>query len=319
MAFKQVTRAYTLSDAGLALFSSNLVVNMTRDTTEFAVRGVTAIDITAFQTLENSFEVFPTDDNLRGLVMIEVADKDVLRATIDNEIQLISGFVEQQWGGNSGQYKRLSINKIQNASDDSFLVKARGVASVATEYIATLTLIGLTQADIDSLNANAQLFEDKLNSVKSAEETRAIKTQERINLGNSVYTFVQNYTRIGKLIWENVDFAKYEDYVINPTPSSALGKVLNLAGVYIPAAGGELAKIDLSWSAVSGANGYDVYVSIVPVGDPSVQFALLSGAPTTTFQHTPLPTIPSDYYYKVQAVNPAGTGALSDEFKVEAL
>ena len=61
MNVKPLDRDYTLSDSELALFTSNLVTFMTRDTSEFAVKGVTAPDITAFETLGNAFETFPPD------------------------------------------------------------------------------------------------------------------------------------------------------------------------------------------------------------------------------------------------------------------
>jgi len=55
---KDAMRTYSMSDADLALFSSNLVVTMTRDQTEFAAKGIVLLTIHAFETLENTFEVF---------------------------------------------------------------------------------------------------------------------------------------------------------------------------------------------------------------------------------------------------------------------
>jgi hypothetical protein len=318
MGFKPSVREYNMSDAALALFASNMVVNMTRDTVEFAVRGVTAIDITDFQTLENSFEVFPPDSNYRGLVTIETDAKNAVRDTAFNQIQLIVGFIGQEWGIQSGQYKRLDITNIANDKESVFLVKARLVVTVATEYLPTLSLIGLMQGDIDALSANAQLFEDKLNDLNTAENNRDIGTRDRINLGNEVMSEVQKFARIGKSIWLNIDEAKYDDYVISPTVHSSLGKVQNLTGAYSPASGVELAAIDLAWDAVTGASGYELFVSIVPIGQPPIQYALLDGTPDIVYTHSPIPNVPSEYYYKVRAVSPTETGADSDVLNVTA-
>ena len=58
---KEINRDYNLTNAELCMLASNFVVFMNRDSTEFAARGVDAAAITAFQTLGNAFELFPTD------------------------------------------------------------------------------------------------------------------------------------------------------------------------------------------------------------------------------------------------------------------
>jgi len=52
---KDAMRTYHMSDADLALFSSNLVVTMTRDQTEFAAKGIVLLTIQAFESLEDTF------------------------------------------------------------------------------------------------------------------------------------------------------------------------------------------------------------------------------------------------------------------------
>ena len=54
-------RNYNMTDAELAMFTSNLVVFMTRDQSEFTLRGVTALMVTAMETLGNAFEILPSD------------------------------------------------------------------------------------------------------------------------------------------------------------------------------------------------------------------------------------------------------------------
>ena len=51
-----VQRNYNMSDAELALFTSNLVGYITRDQADFTPRGVTALMVTALQTLGNEFD-----------------------------------------------------------------------------------------------------------------------------------------------------------------------------------------------------------------------------------------------------------------------
>lgn len=101
---KSISRKYTMTNFDLAQLTSDFVVFMTRDATEFAARGVDGAAITAFEALGNAFEVFPADDEYLGLVMIEVDAKNVLRESCTDHVKTVSGYVEQKWGLKSGQY-----------------------------------------------------------------------------------------------------------------------------------------------------------------------------------------------------------------------
>lgn len=309
---KEAIRAYSMSDADLMMFTSNLVQSMTRDTTEFAGRGVTATNITDLETLGNAFEVFPTDESMLGLVKIQTQNKDTQRATATTKIQLISGFFEQKWGLKSGQYTRLGIKGLQNMTDNNFLRASRSVVAISTEYLADLTTEGLTQADIDSLETTAQAFEDGLNEVDKAIENRDLKTRERIAKGNELYSYVQKYCRIGKLIWENVDVAKYNDYVIKKSVSVGLSKPQN---VQAELDGVDPNLINVTWNAVLDATEYDVYVNIAEIGAPAGDFNLLN---TVTELILVAPAVPNQRnYFKIRAKNEEHVSDYSDEVFVD--
>ncbi len=285
---------------------------MNRDSAEFAVRGVDAAAITALQALGDSFEVFPTDEFYVGAMQIEVDAKNALRESSMLMIQTISGYFEQKWGLNSGEYKQLRIRNLQQMSDNNYLVAARAVVSVATLYISDLTPIGLTQADVDALAAEAQLFEDKLNSVAEKRKLRDDKARERVELANNLYDFVVTYCKIGKLIWENVNEAKYNDYIIYKTSQSSLSKPQNLAAALDPVT---ITPISLSWDLVAEATSYDIYLNIAETGAPAGSFTILNN-----FSASPalLPAIfEKRNYYKIKAKNDTETSMYSDEVFVD--
>jgi hypothetical protein len=297
-----------MSDAELCLFASNILVYMNRDSVEFAARGVDAIAITAFETLGNAFEVFPTDEEYVGLITIEVTGKNNLRAALLADIQTISGFFEQKWGLDSGQYKRLGIKNIHSSPDANFLVRAREVARVAEEYLADLSGIGLTQAQIDSVDTDAQSFEDKLNAISEKKALRDTKARERVEKGNELYSYIKQYSTIGKLIWENVDEAKYNDYVIYKTPGGGLSKPQNLTIDYNIINPG---MITLGWDLVENADYYDVFYSIAETGAPSGTFNFLNNYPEPPA--VIIPITGSRNYYKIKAKNDEQSSPYSDE------
>ncbi|HJZ99449.1 MAG TPA: glycoside hydrolase family 44 protein [Candidatus Solibacter sp.] len=70
------------------------------------------------------------------------------------------------------------------------------------------------------------------------------------------------------------------------------------------------AQVALAWTASSGATSYNVYRGTTPGGEGSTPIA--TGITATTYTNTGL-TNGTTYYYKVAAVNSAGTSAMSNE------
>lgn len=307
-----IKREYNLTNADLAALVGNFIVYMNRDSTELATRGVTATDITDFETLGNAFEVFPPDVYYQAQVTAEVDAKNNARESSYDKIQLISGFFEQEWGINSWQYKQLGIKGLSKASDNNYLVLSRNVVTVAGEQLSNLTGIGLTQADIDGLNSELQTMEDKLHAIKEKQALRDSKTQERTQKGNELYEYLKKYSIIGKLVWENVDEAKYNDYIIYKTVHSGLSKPQNLQAIQDVT---NPSLVNLSWEFVLDATEYDIYVNIEEIGSPSGTFNLLNTVSITGAQ---VPAVANKRnYFKIRAKNPEKTSDYSDEVFVD--
>ena len=216
---EEVKREYRMSDAELMMFVSNLVHSVLRDAASFTEYGVDAADISAFSALGDSFEVFPPDTYYQAEVGIATDTKDAAREQLILDTRKITNRALAKWDDNYPQYKKFGIKGLTENSDKSLLATARLVAITAADYLAELAEEGLTQQIIDDYSLLAQQFENDLNAVYNAVEARDSKTQERIILGNNLYSFVIKYCRFGKTIWDKVDEAKYNDYVIYPTGS----------------------------------------------------------------------------------------------------
>jgi len=187
---------------------------MTRDATEFLAYSVTADDIADFKALGDALEVFPTDDWYLGNVSIATEDKDAKADALRLAIRSISVRAENKWGPNSARYKQFRVTGMNKFNDRDLLVCARHVHYVGTQYLTDLASEGLTQTILDNFLALAEEFEQSMNAQIDAVAQRDIKTEERVVMGNELYSYVVKYCNIGKQIWENVNEAKYNDYVI---------------------------------------------------------------------------------------------------------
>ncbi len=312
MNIKPLNRDYRLSDSELALFASNLVAFMTRDTSEFAARGVDAAAITALGNKGNEFEAFPTDAEYKALVTIAVENKDATRTQLHFDIRGITDRAMIKWGMDSGRYKRFDVKDLADMSDKDLLFASRRVVRIGTDYLADLTAEGLTQAMLDSLSALAQTFENNLNTLSDAIADRYEKTEERITLGNELYALVTKYCEIGKVIWKDTSEAKYNDYVIYQTTQSGLSKPQNLAAAFDPL---NPSPVTLTWDLVAEATSYDVYTNVAATGAPAGSYYLLNNFPTSPALVPPI--FDKRNYYKIKAKNDADTSAYSDEVWVD--
>ena len=302
MPFEELIRQYHMSDTELMMFTSNLVQSMTRDAASFASRGIDLAAITALETLGNSFEVFPDDEEYQADVSIAVETKNATREQMNIDIRKISDRASIKWGADSPQYKKFGVKGLGNMPDLKMLYTARKVVRVGTEYLADLTPEGLTQAMLDALDAEAQTFEDNLNTIDEKVELRDTKTQERIELGNELYSFVTKYCEIGKAIWKYDDEAKYNDYVIYPGTPELPGKVLNLAY--------DIPTFMLSWSAAPKAEDYQAEDKN---SEPGFDWSVCYEGTELSCLHNPGS---GSWNYRCRGHNEVGYGDWSDEILV---
>ncbi len=307
-----LTRNYSMSDADLCLFTSNLVVTMTRDQAQFTIRGVTAAMVTALKALGDAFEVFPPDNYYLQEYVLATETKNTTRESCTLKLRAIMGYAKIKYGSHSTQVKKFGAGDMTKQADKTFLVTCRMGIKVANDYLTDLTPVGLTAAMITDLTTAATLLETNLNTIATAQANRDIKTQERITKGNEIYTLVARYCEIGKIIWEDVDPAKYNDYVIYDSPIIPLSIPQNLVASKII---GPTPSIHLTWDAVNHGTNYDIFTSIVPIGAPSAVFEVVGNVAELEYNGSAIAGMRN--YYKVTAKNSTQTSEMSDEVWID--
>lgn len=294
---KASNRVYSMQDAELNVFASKLVNNITRDASEFALRGVNSAAITAFSNLQSSFELIPTDSYYSADISIASDLKNTHRIDAEKAIRSIVNCARIKWGEGSAQSKKFGAATMTRDNDKVFLTTCRQVITTATEYLATLASVGLTQDMIDDLEDLTNDFADDLNNILSAQEIRDIKTQERISKGNQLYEYVTQYCEIGKYIWIDVDEARYNDYIIySGSNPGYLAAPQNF--IFNPS------NYTFTWSAVENAISYKIQQS----NDGNNWTEYWSGSETSCiYEESPDTTI----YFRVLAHNSSGNGPYS--------
>ncbi|MBS1536872.1 MAG: hypothetical protein JST20_03905, partial [Bacteroidetes bacterium] len=295
-------KKYSMTHAELSAYASVLVEFVTRDLTDFADYGITTDDVTALQDMQNAFELYPIDDSFVGLSTIVRAERDAIRAQLLEKIQQIAMRFELAFGTVESPYLQLSIGDISNQSDEAFLLKSRSIISVLTEHAADVLPYGQTAPLTDAYIALAQDLEDKINAVVIANSNRSQATRTRINMGNELYDTVLRFTNIGKLIYQNTNSAKYQDYVI-------YGSAPAVAVHGAPSGLHFTDETTLAWTAIDNATSYGISVS----SDGGSNWQADISTPTNS---SSVPTVSvGKLYYKVRGHNSTGYGEYSGTFE----
>lgn len=302
MPLEPLIRHFDMTYADLVNFSNVTVVNMTRDEAEFLLRGVTVVLRNAFDAKITLLENFPNDDYYRADISIAVEAKDVAREALIIIVRDVVQCAYIKWGEGSPQSRKFGTAKINIMSDKEFYTTCRQVVETATDYLADLTPVGLTQAMIDAVDDDSEAFNVLLLAVSSAVAVRDLKAQERVALANEVYALLAQYCLIGKIIWDDVDEAKYNDYVIySEEGGSGLAAPENLAWAE--------ESDTFSWDAVGSATSYQLSYRALGVEDWM-----------TAYQGAPLSVVfdpgPGQWEFRVRARNAGGYGLWSDALEI---
>ena len=208
---KKISRA---SRADIVVFASNLLVALRRDIAEFALKGISSADFDALEAKKNELLKLPSDVYYSADVSIIAKEKNDLRAELVIDTRVIVSLAKIKWGVGSAQYERFAAGKMTTEKDAEFLTSCRRVHETATVYFSVLSTIGLTQEMLDSLAAKTAAFEQKLMDIAAAKEQRILKTEERTELTNELYSLASYYCTVGKIIWQDRNYALYNEYLV---------------------------------------------------------------------------------------------------------
>ena len=165
----------------------------------------------------------------------------------------------------------------------------------------------MTQQILDDFAILCQQYEDTLNAVKDAQAERDIKTEERIAMGNQLYSLASKYCNIGKQIWESVNEARYNDYLIYP----------GTGGISLPIAPSKLKynaeTHEVKWSKAGSASSFQLIYKLKNSAEDFQEY--YKGKPNKTlFQ-----PVAGDYLVKVRGHNSKGYGDFCPEIEVRVL
>ena len=159
-------------------------------------------------------KVFPTDDYVSEEFFSATINKNNLLQELKIIVRNMSLRVKLRFGKNSPKYQNLGISFLGKISDEEFIAKVRMIYAFLDEHKSELAEVGMTQLMLDNMaDKIKELFDAKIFQIDKS-IIRVEKTIERIVKGNEIFKLVSGYCEIGKKVWDGLNPAKYNNYLI---------------------------------------------------------------------------------------------------------
>jgi len=218
---EEVTRSYTFSDAALMQLTDEVVSNSNRDIAELEPEGVTPTRLTALEGLNDTFRDLPDDVEWAGMVSEKTEEKDAALLVCEAGVRNIRRMASNIFGEHSAKYRRFGFTGINDLREVERIKAYFRVWRRASAHVADLASEGLTPVVLADFRNACEAADDAYDALADTINDRDVATEERIELGNRIYAEVVKICNTGKTYWFDKVEAKYNDYVITPSGTTA--------------------------------------------------------------------------------------------------
>lgn len=286
MAQEPIKRKYSFSDGTLAELGDTLVMFAERDLTEMTGFGYDQLRIDAVKAKIVTFKNFPPDEYYTGLMMVATADKNTKLKIISEVSEGIVRRAMNKFGKDSPEAKGFGWAGYITKTDNDKMVVTRLVHKMGTDNQAALSSEGLTAVILGNLNIGITTADTAITKKQQRVSERDIAVNQRITLGNDLYSDLVKLADTGKHIWEDTNEAKYNDYVIYQTVDNmqTVNGTVAPAAIHQPSVVVNNVADEIEITVASGA--LTVYFSDDPTDEPAPGQTTFDVSPGTPFSGT---------------------------------
>ncbi|MCF8257022.1 MAG: carboxypeptidase-like regulatory domain-containing protein [Flavobacteriales bacterium] len=214
-------RDYNFSDGVLMQLTDTVIGNGNRDTAELTPEGVTPARLTDLGTLNDTFRDMPDDVEWAGLLSERTEEKDAALEVCATGVRNIRRMAANIFGEGKPKYRRFGFDSINSLKDADRIREYFRIHRRAVQNAALLAPEGLTATVLADFRAACEAADDAYDVMVDTIEDRDEATEDRVELGNEIYAEVVKICNTGKTYWFDRSEAKYNDYVITPSGTTA--------------------------------------------------------------------------------------------------
>ena len=209
-----LARLYRSSDGKLIQTADDFVNSAERDEAQLEELGFDESDRLEIIEARNAFSDTHSDYFLMGAVMTATEVKNALRKELSHETRQITGLAKLHFGGQSGAYRRFESKELSKQTDNDFVRTCRGVARAVAFFATEMADEGYNATKLAAYTAKINSLDSAIDDQHEAIKIRDNAVNDRIVLGNHLYSLLVVLATKGKLCWIDVNEALYNDYII---------------------------------------------------------------------------------------------------------
>lgn len=172
-----------------------------------------------FETAINKALSFVDDETVQDEQTILTQKVEDLMTACRKAYKLLKYFVEKTYADSKGMQNKFGLDdygKIAR-SQARMIVFMKKIHTIATQYSSDLLAQGYTQPAIDELNDLHESLQQANIEQDRFKGQRMETTQERHEYFETLLQFVSDTCKMGKLLYEDDNTAKYKQYVMYKT------------------------------------------------------------------------------------------------------
>lgn len=215
-------RFYTFADSVNISEARRIAACATRDFDDLEARVVTEDEIADILDTADEFEALPDSEEVETDSKEETNIKNVILGRVDSHVGTLRNMFALEFKNDKTKYDSAGFDGFGKLLEDAIPRGALRVWRRATKYrVQLIAHQGLTQALLDAFAAEIAGLSAAFIAMDMANEDGSEKTQERVALGNVLYTKYLRIASIGKNVYFENNEAKHNDYVIYDTVKHA--------------------------------------------------------------------------------------------------
>lgn len=208
-----------ISHVELIALSEQVLAGLQNDYQDFAAMDAVRFTQSYLQDFKAAIDKalsFVDDETVQDEQTIYTQKVEDLMTACRKAYKLLKYFVEKAFAESKGMQNKFGLDDYAKAarSQARMIVFMNKVHTIATQYSQELLTHGYTQQGIDELND----LHEKLRKANIEQDRfkgqRMETTQERHEYLEVLYTFVTDTCKMGKILYEDDNTAKYKQYVM---------------------------------------------------------------------------------------------------------
>ena len=249
----ELTRHFSMTYAELYETATRISESMVRDLSDLSQFGITQAKITALNSLISQYLEILNDEMYKSDYMNAVQLRQDKRNQLNIMLKRVAIAAEAVFRNDYAIIHSLVFDNMAKATDSEFAVNATKIHKNAVSHQVALAAESITPEYLESLETVITEYSTAVSNARVKLDVRETKTEERIKMANTLYANLVTYSKYGKLLYENVSPAKYNDYILTPTSTGGLKPPTGLK--YL------IDQNTVVWDAVANATSYELQYS----------------------------------------------------------